>query len=209
MADRYVVLGDVIQSREIDDRESFRATLSEACESVNRQFGDDVDAPFRLLKGVDELGAVLASAANVYEMVKTLFDALYPHRLRVAVVLGEIDVGGGTGVVSEMDGPAFHRADGLLDQLEASELLFEMQTGRDRFDLAVSDEINLLLARRQQWTDRQHEIIRRYEQYENQYEVADELDITQQAVSSTLQQTSWSMLRQVEERLGRVLEEYE
>lgn len=208
MPDRYVVLGDVVQSREIEDRTQFRTTLSEACDSVNDRF-DDVNAPFQLLKGVDELGAVLASVANIYEVVKTLFDALYPHRLRVAVVLGEIDVGEETGVVSEMDGPAFHRTDSLLDQLEASELLFEMQTGRDRFDLAVSDEINLLLARRQQWTDRQHEIISSYEQYENQYEVADQLGITQQAVSATLQQASWSMLRQVEERLHRVLEEYE
>lgn len=209
MPDRYVVLGDVVQSREIEDRKSFQTTLSTACDRVNHQFRDDIDAPFRILKGVDELGAVLSSGSNVYEIIKTLFDELHPRRLRVAVVLGGIDVWGETDIVSEMDGPAFHQADSLLDELERSSLLFEMQTGQERLDLAVSDEINLLLTIRQQWTDRQREIINCYEQNENQYDVADRLDISQQAVSSTLQQASWSTIRHIEERLSRVLEEYE
>jgi hypothetical protein len=209
MCDHYVVLGDVVQSRDIDARPQFRSMLAEACDRVSRQYKDDVFAPFQLLKGVDELGGVLSSAVRIYDIVKDLFDALHPHQLRIGVVLGEIDVGAETGVVSKMDGPAFHRGDELLDSIEQSDLLFEARTGRERFDLAVSDEINLLLAHRQQWTDRQREIIACYERRENQYEVADELGISQQAVSKTLGKASWPMIRHVEERLDRVLEEYE
>lgn len=209
MPDRYVVLGDVVQSRDIDARSHFRTTLTDACDRINRRYEDDVSAPFQLLKGVDELGGVLTSASSIYDIAKHLFDALYPHRLRIAVVLDEIDVGVETGVVSEMDGPAFHRADELLDDIEGSDLLFDVRTGRERFDLAVADEINLLLAHRQQWTDRQREIIECYERRGNQYEVADELDISQQAVSKSLGKASWPMITEIEKRLRRVLEEYE
>lgn len=209
MQDHYVVLGDVVQSRDIEARERFRKMLTDACDRVNRQYEADIEAPFQLLKGVDELGGVLSSATSVYDIVKDLFDALYPHRLRIAIVRDQIDVGVETGVVSKMDGPAFHRADELLDNVEQSDLLFDVRTGRERFDLAVADEINLLLTMRQRWTDRQREIIQCYKHHENQYQVADELGISQQAVSKSLGKASWSMIQHIEQRLDRVLQEYE
>lgn len=209
MHERYVVLGDVVQSREIAARERFRRMLADACEDVNREYRTDIVAPFELLKGVDELGGVLSSVTGIYDIVKDLFDALHPHRLRIAVVRGEIDVGADTGVVSQMDGPAFHRADELLEQVERADLLFDARIGQERFDLAVADEINLLLATRRRWTDRQREIIDYYERYGSQYDVAEELGITQQAVSKSLGKASWQMVQRIEERLGRVLQEYE
>lgn len=208
MPNRYVVLGDVVQSRDIDDRNEFQDRLRTACDHVNQQFDRDIYARFQMLKGVDEVGGVLASASNIYAIVKYLFDDLDPHRLRIAVVYDEVDVGIETRVVSEMDGPAFHQADGLLDSIEQTGLLFDMQTGRKHLDLAVADEINLLLAMRQQWTDRQREVVNQYEQYENQYEVADELGISQQAVSKTLSKASWPLIEHVEKRLEQILQEY-
>lgn len=62
---------------------------------------------------------------------------------------------------------------------------------------------------RRQWTDRQREIIKYHEHHENQYEVAEGLDISQQAVSKSLRQASWPMIAEIEERLERVLRAYD
>lgn len=141
MADYFVFLGDVVGSREIPDRDDFRSRLVQTCSQVNERYDEEIHADLQLLKGVDEIGGVLSSGAIIYRLVRTFADAIHPHRLRVAVVHDTIDVGATTGAVSKMDGPAFHRADELLDAIEGSDLLFDVRTGRERFDLAVATRL--------------------------------------------------------------------
>lgn len=208
MTDYFVLLGDVVDSRSISNRDTFHRHLVNACNQINDRYGENLCGELEILKGIDELGCVLVSVTSIYDIAKDLLDALHPHQIRIAVAHGKIDIGVKTGVVSQMDGPAFHQADELLDSVEQSERRFDIRTGRTGFDLAVADEINLLLTVRQQWTDRQHEIVNKYEQLGNQREVAEELGISQQAVSNSLSRASWPMIQHIEERLDRVLREY-
>lgn len=221
MSYRYVVLGDVVGSRDIEGREEFRRTLVAACERATERSEPHVDAPFELLKGIDELGGVLTSPAPVYDVVDGFAAALRPHELRVAVAGGEIDVAAETGDVTRMDGPAFHRADELLADLTGSDFRFAMDLdGPPESDEstdpraaalgdALADEVNLLLFRKRQWTDRQREVVARYEEYGSQREVAEELGVSQPAVSRALDRAMWKPLREIEGRLRETLTRYE
>lgn len=209
MTHRYVVLGDVVRSRNIDDREEFQRRLEDSCRRVNDRFESGIIAEFELLKGIDEVGGVLRTPVDIYDVARIFAEEIRPHRIRLAVAFGEVDVGLASKDVSKMDGPAFHRADELLNTIEQEKLLFDMETDTDYLDVSISDEINLLLSRRRDWTDRQREMIDAYREHGTQRAVAESHGVTQQAVSKTLNKAAWPMIETIEGRLRTTLEELE
>lgn len=209
MPARYVLLGDVVQSRRIDDREAFRERLTGICATLNDDYETSIHAEFTVLKGVDEVGGVLSSLGDSYDIVRNLFEALRPYELRLAIASGSIDVGADSHDVAEMDGPAFHRAAELIDALEDSGLLFDMDVGKGTLDTALADEINLLLLVRQEWTDRQREVIQAYQRHDGQDGAARELGVTQQAISDALTNASWPTVHAIEKRLESTLGGYD
>lgn len=209
MVQKYcVILGDVVNSRRIEDRETFRETLQSTLASVNDDFEESIHAPFAVLKGVDEIGGVLKSVPPVVEIQRRLTRALHPQQIRLAAVVGEIDVNTATGDVAAMDGEAFARADSILADLEGEDLTFRLDGIVSVVDELVSDEINLLDVIRSEWTERQAEIVSKYDELDSQAAVAESLDITPQAVSNALSKTNGQQLLLVERRLSRTVEGY-
>lgn len=203
-----VVLGDVVNSREIQDRETFQETLQSTLSEINTQFDDALRAPFKILKGVDEIGGVLKSIRPLVTIQRQLARSLHPQQIRLAAVVGEIDVNAATGDVSAMDGEAFARADRVLDELESTDFTFELEGTMPLLDGVLSDEINLLDMFRETWTERQVEIISKYERLDSQKEVAESLDISPQAVSNVLTKTKGDKIVRLEQRLSQVVEQY-
>lgn len=207
MAEQYVVLGDVVRSREITDRDAFRARLQRACSRCSER--DDVLAPFSVLKGIDEIGGVLSSAEGLYRIAVSFSDALRPHVIRLTAVGGPVDVGLDTGDVAAMDGPAFHEADDRLESMGRSGLRVTFTADEERLDAALTGEMNLLLTHRDGLTDRQREVIRASREHETQGAAAESLGITQQAVSKALRRAAWPMVSTIEERLDETLAGYD
>ena len=204
----YVVLGDVVDSRSIEDRAAFRETFATARRAVVTTLGGTLSVGPTVLKGIDEIGLVLSSIDRLYDLVITLADALHPHQIRLAVARGPVDTTV-TDSVARMDGEAFHRATDLLESIDTDGLLFGLDADRSPLDTAVTDEINLLVDRRASWTDRQREIVAAYERTGVQHEVASELGISQQAVSDVLRSADWPLVETIEGRLRETLATYD
>jgi hypothetical protein len=209
MADQYVVLGDVAASRKITERRAFRDRLADLCDRVNEAYTESIGAAFTPLKGIDEIGGTLESVEDLYGITKTITAEVRPEVMRLAVVGERIDVRANEGEVSSMDGPAFHRADELLETMDSKGYRFEFEADDERFDALLSGQVNLLLARRESLTDRQREVVATYERQGTQRDVAEELGITQQAVSSALRAAGWPMVGEVEDNLSRALAKYD
>lgn len=204
----YVVLGDVVGSREIADREAFRDAIAAAVGTVNERYAEDVGAEFALVKGVDEIAGVLVDLRNLYRILRTVVSAVRPGSIRFAVVYGEIDVGAAGEPVDRLDGPAFHRADERLAEV-ADEGLYLAFAGRHgRFDPLVAASVNLLLMAREDWTDRQRAMVAAYEEAGTQTAVADRFGVSQQTVSATLRRADWPRLARLEESVDDVLAGY-
>ena len=107
-----------------------------------------------------------------------------------------------------MDGRAFAEADSLLADLEADDLTFGLEGIVSVVDDLISDEINLLDVIRAGWTERQVEIISKYDELDSQAAVAESLDITPQAVSNVLSKTNGQRVLLLEHRLSRTVEGY-
>lgn len=186
--DRCVVVGDVVGSRRVEDRAGLREVLADGVERANELLGDALVAPFATLKGVDELGGVLEDLAGSYRAIRTLVEAIHPTEIRFAVVWGEIDVGVDATDVASQDGPAFHRADALLEEIadEDRYVAFEAPGGPASLATTVGNQMELLCMWKAEWTERQAELVRHYREAGSMTAVAERLDVTVQTVSKTL-----------------------
>ncbi|MFP3975048.1 MAG: SatD family protein [Chloroflexota bacterium] len=201
----YVLSGDVLSSRKIRDREEVQRKLEEACGEVNSTYSEGIYADFKILKGTDEIGGVLSTIANSYNIITTILERIHPDSMRFVLVFDYIDAALGTGDVARMDGPVFHRASDIMNKLKKSDLLFDMFVGDRMIDACISGQINLILLLKSNWSAKQYQTVKEYEEIGNQYKVARKLGITQQAVSKTLNSVMWKEIKSIEDKLNSVL----
>lgn len=178
-----VVLGDVINSQDISDRNQFQSTLTETLEHINADHGDAIFADFKTIKGIDEVGGVLTSVRPLAAIHRTMSRRIHPNQIRLGAVVGTVDVNVQTGDVSRMDGPAFAAADRLTRELKDTGETFRLEGIDATLDGLLSDQLSLLDIIRNRWSERRMEVIREYEQRGTQTAAADALTITDQAVS--------------------------
>jgi len=188
---RCVVLGDVVDSRTLDDRETARDRLERAVDAATDAAHDAVVAPFAVLKGVDEVGGVLEDPAGAVPAVRALVEELHPVELRVGVAYDVVDVAPDADAVAEMDGPAFHRADGCLREAADGDryVRVALDPVPDVFERVLGDQLDLLSAWTYSWTPRQTEVVRAYRGAETMTAVAETLDVSVQTVSKTIGRT--------------------
>lgn len=201
----YVMSGDVLSSRQIKNKEVFQKKIEKICSWINTTYAGDVYAGFKILKGIDEIEGVLLDISNIYEIITSISEQLYPHSMRFAIAMDYIDTAIESRDTAKMDGPAFHKASNLMEGLKKSKLLFDMSTDNEITDTLIAGEINLILLLKKNWSAKQHLIVREYKKTWNQYEAAKALWITQQAVSKALARSMWNEIRPIEEKLNHVL----
>jgi len=204
----YVMMGDVMSSRKIKEKEAFRKKLDKVCREINMAYAGDIYADFRILKGIDEIEGVLLNISKSYEIMTALSEQLFPQSMRFVIALDYIDTALDTRYVTKMDGPAFHKASDMIHGLKKTKLFFEMSAGNEALDIAINGEVNLIMLLKKNWSTRQHQIVREYREKKNQDEVAKALGITQQSVSRTLKRCMWHEITFIEEKLNYVLSHY-
>lgn len=198
----YVVLGDVIQSRDLADRSAFQRRLYEALETVNERFRVAIPNDFDTIKGVDEFGGTLEELSPVYEVMATILDRVHPTTIRFGIAQGPIDIGSEGDPISKLDGPAFHTAGELLEAAERDDLYAGVDTCRP-VDPLLASTLNTLLLQREELTERQVEVVRAYEREGTQTSAAKTLDVPQQSISRTLQRANYQRLAAIREGVRR------
>lgn len=204
----YVLLGDVVQSRLIDNRDDFQKKIEKTCRNINTMYAEDIYADFKILKGIDEIGGVLSSMSNIYKIITKILDDFYPNTIRFALVFDYIDTAIETRNVTKMDGVAFHKASEMIRELKMSKLMFDMSVEDEMLDIAITGQINLIFLFKNNWSATQYNIVREYEKTKKQSEVAKKLRMTQQAVSKNLKRSMWKEIRTVEEKINFILQVY-
>ncbi|USZ66765.1 SatD family protein [Halorussus salilacus] len=201
---KYVVLADVIDSRKIENRREFESTLIDAFDFVNDSERESISTPFTQMKGIDEFGCVLTELSPLPDILSAILDRIHPSSARFAIAGGDIDIGADCETVAQMDGPAFHLASALLDEVEENELYVGVDTGTE-CDGLVSSALNLLLLERENLTDRQVEVILAYERHGTQSKAGEELGLQQQAVSNALHRSNYTRRLRIRGTLRKAL----
>lgn len=198
----YVLLADVVGSRNIPARTHFDHQLSAAIEEVTKMFQNTFVLPLQVWKGLDEVAAVLATPDELYRIISVIQDKVAPQKFRFVLVKGRIDVVPQNNDVRQADGPAFHQAAESMQALKKEGLLASCNTGNALWDKAYSTQVNLLLLLKDDWTERQRHIYTTYVATGRQEAVAEAAQVTQQTVSKTLQAIKATQVQKLETALN-------
>jgi hypothetical protein len=201
----FVLLGEAEDASAFDPAELHR-DLGIRLAEINRTHESSLVAPFVLGSGIPEFTAVLRSARPIYRLTREISEAVRPHPVRLSLARGPILGGLETRDAEAMDGPAFDLAGELLYRARKEDRLLYIHTGEPNFDTLFNALLLLLHRHVEQWSDRQWEVVDAYRRVGRQSDVAEELEVSQQAVSAALASAGWRTVMDVEKALDRVLE---
>lgn len=113
------IIGDIVASRSVPDREVFQRHFIQHVEALNHapwRLPGDLASPFTVTLG-DEFQALYTDPARIMLDVWELAANLAPTALRVSIAIGELTTDTNTEAAIGMDGPAFHLARDGMDRL--------------------------------------------------------------------------------------------
>ncbi len=107
-----IVIGDVISSREVQERDRLQNQLKNVFKDISREKKHLV-SPYTLTLG-DEFQAVYRSAISLFHDALFILENVYPHKIRFSYGIGEISTEINREQSLGMDGEGFYRArDGM------------------------------------------------------------------------------------------------
>lgn len=213
--DKYtVIIGDLINSKQLSQRDTVQDKLKKTLESINQKYSEDIAADFMITLG-DEFQGLLSRSTHLLEIILTIEKVLSPVSLRFGVGIGEVNTQIQRQKTAEIDGPAYHHARQMITVMKDREsqynnvptnILIDSQSNTDPL---VNSTLAVCFALKSKWTDRQIEIINAYEENnENQYQTAKYLNIAQPNVSKTLSVTKYFSFKQAMENIAKFLQNF-
>lgn len=103
------VIGDIIKSRSIKNREEVQEQLKSVLDKVNRDYADALASKFTLTLG-DEFQGVFRSGSNVLRLVDEIIFSLKPVGLRFGIGIGSLKTALDPDASLGADGPAYWNA---------------------------------------------------------------------------------------------------
>jgi hypothetical protein len=207
------IIGDVLRSRASSERANLQEQFKKALQLVNERYGDDLVAPFDLIRG-DECEALFIQPSAAYRAAIDIQQEILPARICFGIAMGTLDTPlpkakKETPDVGQLDGPAFHLA---REAVEASHKSSHERsfvpiqfTGLPASGLFLNPcmlAIGLLYDR---MTDRQREVFETYRRLGTMEKVQDALSISKSSVHKALEAVDYETVLEIENRIAELL----
>jgi hypothetical protein len=114
--DVFVLIADMIKSKEIEDRNTFQKEMERCLEDVSKS-SDSILSPYTITLG-DEFQAVYKSGKDIIKDISFILTKVHPVQIRFAVSFDKINTDINREKSIGMDGPAFHAARNGLNGLK-------------------------------------------------------------------------------------------
>ena len=207
------IIGDIKGSKHSRDRQAVQARLTKALDSINQAHEKELASRFMITLG-DEFQGLLKDGSAAAAIIDCIEREMYPVRIRFGVGVGEITTDIRFDMPLGADGPAYHQARTMIEELKASEKK-KMESRVNvkigiREHAEVSDLLNavfsLLTALKEGWTARRVEIVNAYLNCGGtQEEAARVLGINQSNVQKALASAHFYAYQKALESVARVL----
>lgn len=197
----FAVIGDIISSRKIKNRNQFQTHLIKVISEINSEYQEDLASAFVVTLG-DEFQGLLKKADHLLEITDKIKFMLDPVEIRFGIGIGtietEINVLSSTGA----DGPAYWCARRAINSIhhhndyKKSKILIEAQNKTDFMDV-VNESLRLCDHTESKWRETQRELVKQsvlnfgHETQVPQKKLAELLNITVQTVNSKIQSTGY------------------
>ncbi|MEN7548750.1 SatD family protein [Rapidithrix thailandica] len=179
----FVIIADLIASKEIEDRENFQKDLSGFLKDLSkRSEKNGLVSPYTITLG-DEFQAVYEKPQSLFEDVWEVIEFVYPVQIRWAIGYGQITTHINPEQSIGMDGPAFHQARDLMTQLKKSGHTVIGIKGKDLPVAPLANQSLLLLSSiLEKWKENSVKICTRLLKGTSIEQIAEELAISPRAV---------------------------
>jgi hypothetical protein len=194
------VLGEVDENPLLLSVDAVQERLVRGVETWNREHAADLSVPLVTPGEFPEFGAVLRHPAAAYPLARYLAELFHPLPVRVGAAWGAVNPEA-VSDPEQMDGPAFDAAGELLYRARKEDRLLLVTGGGGALDTLANALYLVLYSGLRNWTERQCEVVRLYRRYGRQQDVARELGVSQQSVSSSLSGAGWKVLAEAEAAL--------
>ncbi len=214
------IIGDIKESKKIEDRNGVQERLKEVLNFINETYEDDIASKFMITLG-DEFQGLIFGGENVMNIIMEIERKIYPIKIRFGVGIGAIT----TYINSEMplgaDGPAYYKARSAINYLKKNEkrkqvipsdIRIEIEGDNDNDNdnnmLLLNTILSLMNAIKEDWSSRQREVIwDMLEHQDNQLSAAKRLSIKQPSVQKSLVAGKYYAYKAAVSAIGNVLAE--
>jgi hypothetical protein len=111
-----VIIGDVVDSRNLPDRQKFQSRLRQQLAATSRR-ASDLASPYTITLG-DEFQAVYRKAGSVFADLVGIMAEAHPAQIRVSIGVGGLTTSVNPKQALGMDGPAFYAARETLSRMK-------------------------------------------------------------------------------------------
>lgn len=185
-------IGDLVGSRQLDDRSSVQERVRQAIEEVNEEFDEALAAPIKLTGG-DEWKVLIGEPPLVAEVIDRMSDTLHPAQARWGIGWGKLDTPLSRDV-GALDGPCFHYARAAIEKAAEERVWARVAGLTSLHDEVLNALFDILGALRESWTDHQVEYIRAV-RGQTQEEAAQELGIGRTGIVKGLGRANYTEYR--------------
>jgi hypothetical protein len=215
--DPYIaVIGDIRQSKKIENRSEVQEKLKQALEDINEKYDNEISSKFIITLG-DEFQGLLCSGSNTMDIITEIERKMHPIKIRFGVGIGAIT----TDVNKEMsigaDGPGYYKARGAIEflkenekkkQTNAADIRIEVEGDNQSITIMINTILSLLTVIKDSWSDRQREIIWDMLQHQDsQTDAAKRFKIKQPAIQKSLSKGKYYAYKDALDTIGRALAE--
>ena len=195
-----VIIGDVVKSREIKNREKFQENFHNVIEKELKRVRvfetNNIVSSFTITIG-DEFQGVLKNASHLFKFIDDLeyglnsilaFEQTERYALRYGIGVGLITTQINKKAAIGMDGPAFYNARKAIENAKKFNLKYCFEGSLEKDD-ALNILLQWLNQENKKWNFRKFQIVKLYKDAWTQKQIAESLEISQPAVSKILKNT--------------------
>jgi len=199
--DYCAIIGDIIGSKYIKERDQTQTVLSKILDNINKKYEGELAAKFIITLG-DEFQGLMKTTEHLIDIIDEIKFGLFPIRIRFGVGIGEMYTKIDPNQALGADGPAFYVARQAIKDLKLGEnknertdadtLIYSASESKYNKDCERLPLVNAALATcrfiEKNWTEKQREVISymRTNPQLTQYDIAQTIGIGQSGVYKRL-----------------------
>jgi len=181
------VIGDLVNSRQVSDRNRLQDQMETTLAAINAKRKDHLLSPCTITLG-DEYQAVYKNAATLFPDFLSILHDLYPVKMRFSVGIGPLQTKVNPTMAIGMDGPAFHVArEALGKDFKRSERLLHIARAGGETPVWLGSALILISREIRSWKQNRILILQRLLCGAEARAIAEEIEISLTAVYKNIQ----------------------
>jgi len=209
----FAIIGDIINSKKIQDRDLIQQKLTMILNKVNETYVQKISSKFMITLG-DEFQGLMSSGECVVEIIDIIEREMYPIELRFGIGVGSVSTPIDYNLPIGADGPAYYNARKVIEHHKISktkkmEIRTNIGVKIDSYSY-LSDLINSIFSLntivKLRWKQRQREAINAYISCNgNQNSAASLLGVNQSNIQRALKASGYYEYQQANKSIANIL----